>query len=570
MSEWLAVASACALLTTQAGAAAPTLLPAAAVGPKIDALFEQYDRRDGPGCAVGVYNAGRIVFAKGYGKADLEAKRPITPNSVFNIASLSKQFTAFAVALLEREGKLSLDAPARHYVPELPEFGAPITVRQLLHHTSGLRDYGALMELTGWKLDQEFSKDQLLDLLARQRELNFAPGTKYEYGNTNYVLLALIVERVSGRSFSQFLAERVFRPLGMTSSDLGGVAPTASQKLARNYAPNGNGFFVNHVWGKAYAPGAVGVHSSIEDLARWDANFYAPVVGDRSLIETLYSPARLSSGEPTSYAYGLEVGTHRDWKTVSHSGLGGGSFYLLRLPEQGLSVATLCNEYGVGPDAPPSRSLSFAVADLFLPPSEAAPDSKRRQPLPPAVPLSHAELMAYAGDYWVEDEGMPVSIQMNPDGLADIYDGKPHLMIPTGPEKFRDKEGTATYSFTGPNRDVLTYHEIPTNYTQRAQRRPAWTPSDADLRQLAGRYCSSEANVCWSIERLGDRAWLVRPESERKLLNPAFADTFQMADTHWIGKRNTRITLERAPDGTVGSFRVARGRVRNVLFERMP
>lgn len=564
MSKWLALASAYILLANPAQSAAQ-FPSAATVEPKINELFKKYDRAHGPGCAVGVYNAGRVLFAKGFGQADLAARRPISPKTVFDIASLSKQFTAFAVALLEREGKLSLNSPVRRYVPELPEFGAPITVRHLIHHTSGLRDFGALMELTGWKLDQEFSKGQLLKLLARQRELNFAPGTSFEYGNTNYVLLGMIIERVSGRSYGDFLADRIFRPLGMASSAYG-VPTAASDELARNYAPHGQGFFVNHVWARAYAPGVVNVHSSIDDLARWDSNFNQPVVGDPALIETLYTPPQLSSGESTSYAYGLDVGNHRGWKTVSHSGLGGGSFYLLRFPEQRLSVATLCNEYGVGPNAPPSRSLSFAVADLFLPPSDAA--RQERAPIPPAVRLSQAELETYAGDYWVADEGTPIPIRMAGDVLAEIYDGKPYPMIPTGPGRFRNEDGEVTYSFTGRNGDLLTYHEAPTNYTQRAQRRPAWTPSAADMRQLGGRYCSSEADACWSIETGGAQAWLIRPGFPRMLLKPAFADTFRFVDNHWIGTRNVRITIERHRQDGISGFRVSRARVRNVLFKR--
>lgn len=569
MSKWLTLASAFALVATPAKSAAADWPSAGAVEPKIDQLFKAYGRPNGPGCAVGVYNAGQILFAKGYGQADLEAKRPITPNSVFSIASLTKQFTAFAIALLEREGKLSLDAPVRQYVPELPEFGSPITVRHLVHHTSGLRDYGALMELTGWTLDQELSREQLLKLLARQRALNFASGTSHEYSNTNYVLLALIIERVSGQPFGEYLTERIFRPLGMASSGFGEPA-VATEKLARNYAAHEQGFFVNHVWARAYTAGVANVHSSLDDLARWDANFYRPVVGDRSLVDRLYSPGQLTSGERTNYAFGLYTGSHRGLRTISHSGLGGGSFYLLRFPDQRLSVATLCNEYGVGPNAPDTYSLSLKLADLFLPPVEAASPLSKQQPVAPAVALSRAELERFVGDYWVENEGSPISLRFNAGTLAERYGGKFYPIIPIGRGRFRVEDYQATYFFTGPNDDILTYREGSGENMRRAQRRPPWSPTSRELQTVAGRYCSGEVGVCWSFERDGAELWLVRPGFPRKSLIPVFADTFQLVDSHWIGTRNMRISLARKERGGIVGFRVSRGRARNVLFDRTP
>lgn len=567
MSRCVEIASACALLLSSAETTVPDWPSAAKVGPKIDRLFKAYDRPNGPGCAVGVYNAGQILFAKGYGKADLQTKRPITPSSVFNIASLTKQFTAFAIALLESEGKVSLDAPVRQYVPELPDFGSAITVRHLVHHISGLRDFGSLMELTGWRLDQEFFRGELLKLLARQRELNFAPGTSHEYGNTNYVLLGMIIERASGQSYGDFLAERIFRPLGMANSAFGEPVG-GSENLARNYAPGERGFFINHVWAKAYAPGVVNVHSSIEDLARWDANFFRPLVGDRGLIERLYSPARLTTGEPSNYGFGLFTGTHQGFRTVAHSGLGGGSFYLLRFPEQRLSVATLCNQYGVGPQAPDTHSLSHAVADLFLPEAEGDLHARKQQDLAPAITLSSAELGSFAGDYWVADEGAPISLRMTAIGLAELYGGKFYPMVAVGPSSFRDEGGNATYSFSGPNRSVLTYEEASANYLRRAERRPAWSPTAHELQAVSGRYCSSEVDVCWSLEQDGEKLWLVRPGFPRTVLKPAFADTFRVVDSHWIGARNLRITLQRDKRVEINGFRVSRGRVRNLLFER--
>lgn len=567
MGRWLAVASACTLVA--APAAVANWPSAETVEPRVDRLFSEYDRPNGPGCAVGVYNVGRTLFAKGYGQADIAARRPITPKSVFNIASMTKQFTAFAIALLESEGKVSFDAPVRQYVPELPEFGSPVTVRHLIHHTSGLRDFGALMELRGWQLDQEFSRAALLKLLARQRELNFAPGTSHEYGNTNYALLGIIIERVSGRPYGDFLAERIFRPLGMAGSGYREKAPV-TVTLAYNYAPSDHGHFINHVWARANVPGFANVYSSIEDLARWDGNFFRTRVGDRSLIQRIYLPGRLISGEQTGYAYGLYSGTYRGLKTIEHGGLGGGSFHLVRFPDEQLSVAALCNEYGVGPKAPNSFALSHSVADLFLPRPGPGSRVPKAEVAAPPIAMSRAELEKYVGDYWVADEGTPISLRLTDSGLAELYGGKFYPLVPVGPGLFRDKENPAVYRFSGPNRSVLTYDEPANDFSRRGERRAAWSPAPHDLHSLAGRYCSSEVDVCWSIERSGAQLWLVRAGFPRQVLNPAFADTFQLVENHWIGARNVRITLERHGQSGFSGFRVSRGRVRNLLFEPAP
>lgn len=329
------------------------------------ALFKDFDGAT-PGCAVGVYRGGEIIFSKGYGLADVQAGVPITGRTVFDVASLSKQFTAFAIALLAQEGRVSLDAEVRTYVPELPWLGHPITVRHLIHHISGLREYSALLELGGWRIDDPLSKSEVLALLKRQRGLNFKPGERHEYNSTNYLLMAMIVERVSGLSFQQFTEQRIFRPLGMTSTLVrypGDPVPSRAVnytgKADGNFAPNG-------VWDRAYGAGVVNVHTSIEDLAKWDRNFFHPLVGDPALIRTLYSPTTLNSGQRTAYAYGLDLGTHRGMRAISHGGMGGGTFHLLRLPEQKLSVAALCNRYSLGVGAPDTWTLARDVADTFL------------------------------------------------------------------------------------------------------------------------------------------------------------------------------------------------------------
>lgn len=535
----------------------------------LDTLFKDFDAA-APGCAVGVYRVGEVVFSKGYGLADLQAKAPITSSTVFDVASLSKQFTAFAVAMLAQEGKISLDAEVQKYVPELSRLRHPITVRHLVHHTSGLREYGALMELGGWRLDEPLSKAEVLAILQRQRGLNFTPSERHEYNNTNYLLLGLIVERVSGEPFKDYVANRIFKPLGMTSSQV--RYPTDPvPKRAVNYTGKADGGFTpNRVWDRAYGAGVANVHTSIEDLAKWDRNFFKPSVGNEALIRTVYSPTTLNSGKTTAYAYGLDLGTHRGKRAISHGGIGGGSFHLLRLPDDRLSVAILCNRYSLGAGAPDTWSLSRKVADIFLSAETITAASEMGSSALPEAQISTAELARYVGRYW-KDSGPPIRIELQNGQLVEVYDGKPYPMTAVGLGKFRDAEGTASYSFSGRGGSTLTYHEVPTGLTAIGERRPEWAPTLRELRGAVGRYCNTEVPVCWSLLLKGNKLLLRRPRFPVATLAPAYPGTFFLVETDEIGTRSMRLVLHpSSAQASGGAFSVFRGRVSNVLFRRTP
>ncbi len=310
----------------------------------IGEIFAPVARTNSPGCAVGVYRAGEIVFAEGYGMASIEHAGPITPRTPFNVASLSKQFTAFAIHLLARERKLGLDDDIRRHLPEFPDVGAAVTVRHLLHHTSGLRAYEALHSVLGWNRDHPLSREQALDIIYRHRTTGFPPGARHQYGNTNYVLLAEIVERVSGRPLNRFLVDEVFSPLGMTNTHLRTDSLSVIPGRADTYWRRADGGFRrNHLWEPAYATGASNVITTIEDLARLDAEFYDERVGGGGIVAAMYERGPLSSGGTTSYGSGIENGEYRGVPLVWHTGGAGGDYALVRFPAQRLTAAVLCN-----------------------------------------------------------------------------------------------------------------------------------------------------------------------------------------------------------------------------------
>jgi CubicO group peptidase (beta-lactamase class C family) len=318
------------------------LMPLDSANRWVDSIFAPFGSTSSPGCAVGVMRDGSLAFAKGYGMADLEHDTPITPTTRFYIASLSKQFTAMSIVLLAQEGRLSLDDWIRRWVPQVPVFGPPITLRQLLHHTSGLRDYFTLLALSGWPSDGLLTDRQFLDLVSRQKNLNFSPGDEFLYSNTGYALLALVVERASGQSLRDYAAEHIFKPLGMNNTEFRDDHNELIPHRAIGYQPSGAGYRISQPEFDVVGDG--GVFSTIEDLAKWDANFESGRVGGKAGVAVLEEPGRLNNGQSIPYALALTVGEMGGSTSYSHRGAYAGyRSAMLRIPERHLSVITLCN-----------------------------------------------------------------------------------------------------------------------------------------------------------------------------------------------------------------------------------
>ncbi|MDO8833939.1 MAG: serine hydrolase domain-containing protein, partial [Vicinamibacterales bacterium] len=272
------------LLDGAAASAQPAWSPELAT--KVDKVFEGMDKPTSPGCAFGLVRDGRLVYARGYGMANLDHDIVITPSTVFHVASISKQFTASAIHLLAREGKLSLDDEARKYVPELPDFGSPVTIRHLIHHTSGLRDQWELLIMSGWRYSLDLiTDDDVLQVLARQKDLNFRPGAEHLYCNTGYTLLAAIVTRVSGQSFRAFTTARLFKPLGMARTFFRDDHAEIIKGQAYGYVPGRDTFRLSVT--NFDTAGATSLHTTVEDMALWDRNFADGRVGGPDFAATL-------------------------------------------------------------------------------------------------------------------------------------------------------------------------------------------------------------------------------------------------------------------------------------------
>lgn len=330
---------------------------------EIDRLFVAWDRSDSPGAAVAVVQDGEIVCKRAYGMANLDHDVPIQTSSVFHVASVSKQFTAMAIYLLAEEGKLALGDEACRYVPELPDFGVAITLRHLLHHTSGLRDQWELLTLAGWRYSKDLiTDDDVLRLVSRQRTLNFPPGTDFLYCNTGYTLLARVVQNVSGQSFRQFTTSRLFAPLGMERTFFRDNHGEVVKGAAYGYHSCGESFELAPT--NFDTVGATSLLTTVEDLALWDANFTSGRVGGKTVFDQMHQSGVLNDGRPTGYGGGVGLGTYCGINIVEHTG--GDAGYrsdLMRFPDQRFSVAILSNLSSIDPPA-----LARRIADIYLKP----------------------------------------------------------------------------------------------------------------------------------------------------------------------------------------------------------
>jgi CubicO group peptidase (beta-lactamase class C family) len=522
----------------------------------IDAIFAAYSRDDGPGCALGVVEGGRLAYARGYGVANLEYGVAIRPSSVFHVASVSKQFTAFALGLLVADGRLSWQDPVRRYVPELGLCAEGVRLRHLALHTSGLRDQWDLLELAGWRDGDVKTNQDVLALAARQRVLNFAPGTQHLYSNTGYTLLALVVERVSGQTFAAFCAERIFVPLGMTRSHFHDDHRTVVPGRAYAYrALPGGGHRLDIP--DYDTVGATSLFTSVEDLGRWAAHLRRPAFGT-AVVEEMSRPGALDDGTPLEYGLGLRIALDGARRTVGHSGLDNGyRAQLTWYPDDDVAVIVLANAAAIDPQALAARVARAWLGDA--PPPDVA---LAANPAPP--PGLPAGARPCDGLYWNAERALALTVGR---------DGADLLVAATGLSAIRLRAvGDGLYESDGPARQVRcepALAAVPDRLSLAEgsegpiafAHEPAVAPAAEALQAYAGRYRASELGAECTLEVRGDRLVWVRPRFPEEALSALVADAFA-ADP------GTSLVFERSPSGEVGAFLLFTRRVWRLRFER--
>jgi CubicO group peptidase (beta-lactamase class C family) len=513
------------------------------LAPIVDRVFSSWTAPGSPGCAVGVARGAEVLLTKGYGLADLESGRAITAETIFETGSVAKQFTATAVVLLATGGKLNLDDPVRKYVPELPDYGYPLTIRHLLTHTSGLREWSTLVALQGWPRGSRVHKQtDLLDVVTRQRALNHKPGDFYSYTNSGYGLLFTIVERASGQAFAKFTTDRIFTPLGMSNTrwrdDFTRVVPGRAQAYSRE----ADEWHLDMPFENVVGPG--GLLTTVGDLLKWNAALTNKTLG-AAVVDSLSRRPRLTGvggqGRESDYAFGLVFTSYRGVPEVSHGGATAGyRTFLARYPTQGeLSIAVMCNAGNAN-----TGSYTHQIADSLI----AA--------FPPValdtVPLDTVGFARLVGGY------------------RNLRTQEPQLIRPAMAPRFRSFRDGSFYFINGrlrihldsaSTRTMRAISEDADTVVWRYAGAEPWTPEAADRQAIAGAYRSDEVGVTFTIGFAGDTLTVSRRPGDAAKFRPAYRDGFVGQGVVWF---------ERDRRGRVIALHYSQSRVWDLKAAKLP
>ncbi len=517
---------------------------------KVDQIFAAYDRSSSPGCAVGVIQDGSFLYRKGYGMGSLELGVPLTSESVFYMASVSKQFTAASVGLAAEQGFLSLDDDVRKYIPELPDYGHAITLRQMLHHTSGFRDFETLMYLSGRDLADLHSKEEMVSLITRQKGLNNIPGEEWIYSNTNYFLLAEVVKRATKKSLAEFAEENIFRPLGMVHTRYYDDRSLVLAGRVAAYDPGRDGKFLVD-WSTNFdTVGPGGLMSNVDDMLLWDKNFDKNKLGKGALLTEMQTRGVLNNGNRTQYGLGLELNTYRGLSTVGHDGaLFGYRTGILRFPEQHFTVVCLCNLSSADPSAFVRR-----VADIYMEKSLRAEVGE----VPVVQSKGLPDPSLFAGKYLDSHKHFVYSFTVSGGNLM-AWGG---ILRRVGANQFKDL-GTGTITFEnadgGMQATLVTDGEI----FFAGKRIDGPKLSEAELSDYAGQYVSSEIQATYVLS-IDQGGLLLRNKWNSPIKLTAIAPgEFESGD---LGT----LVFRRDANQHVSGLSVFTVNARNVTFERVP
>ena len=524
---------------------------------KLDLVFKELNTGT-PGCSAAAMRENEIIYTGGYGTANLDHDITIEANTVFHVASVSKQFTAAAIVLLAQDGKLSLDDDVHEHVPELPDFGHEITIRHLIHHTSGLRDQWELLSMSGWRYSRDLITNQdVLAVIKRQRELNFDPGAEFVYSNSGYTLLAEIVARVSGQSFREFTTQRIFQPLGMDHTFFRDDFREIVRGQAYGYTANDETGAYRLSVTNFDTVGATSLLTTASDLMKWQRNFDNHEVGGEALTEQMLVRGKLNSEAEIDYAFGLSHGSYRGQDTISHGGGDAGyRSFLLRFPELGFSVAVLCNT----PADPGGKA--FQLADLLIPEGLeiAGDDPDTASPGNDQVTLALAVLEQKQGPFWNEESSSAINFVVTDGKLHLEYGDTPYELTPLSNYRFRFEFGPLV-EFDADAENVTTFAGAANEAS--FVRVSGFDPDESTLKSYTGTYQSDELAVLYSVamDNSGSLTinWLKNYDVP---LKPHMRDVFTTSRGTIVFRRDTE-------SDRISGFSISTGRIRNLEFRKI-
>ncbi len=527
---------------------------------QVDEIFAPWDSNDTPGAAVAIIKEGSIIYKKGYGLANLEYDIPIRPSSVFHIASISKQFTVFSILLLEKQGKLSLDDDIRKYIPEVPDFGKTITLRHLASHTSGLRDQWNLLSMAGWRMDDVITKEHILKLVSKQKELNFDPGEEYAYCNTGFTLLAEVVSRISDMSFAEFTNANIFEPLKMNNTLFYDDHEKIVENRAYSYYADSTGYKKSVL---NYANvGATSLFTTVEDLSLWSMNFSSMKIGDTTMINKMNTPAILNNGETFGGALGQFVGKYKGLNEIQHGGADAGyRSYLTRFPDENFSVIVFSNSAEFS-----SGTMAHKVVDIYLkdniePEVKEVKDEKSTE----TISVDSNLLNTYIGDFELRP-GFIIKITESNGKLSALATGQSVVTLtPLSTTEFEVVGVEAKIEFIpngGENIKLIKLHQG--GQITEAPRLKEFDKTSVNLPDFSGDFYSEELSTIYNFTVIDDSLVAKHSRLSDFKLNPIKKDMFT-GDAWFFGQ----IEFIRDSNGMITGCKVSNGRVRNLYFEKM-
>jgi CubicO group peptidase (beta-lactamase class C family) len=529
---------------------------------QIDQIFAEWDKPKTPGASVAIVKDGKIILEKGYGSANLEYNISNNPSTVFEIASVSKQFTAFAILLLEDQGKLSLDDDVRKFIPELPDFGNVITLKHLLYHTSGIRDEMDLLCMAGWRFDDVITHEQIVNLACRQKELNFAPGNEFRYSNTGYTLLAEVVSRISGQSFADFTQDHIFKLLGMTSTLVYDDHEKIVSNLAYSYYPDNNGYKKKVL--SSTNVGASSLLTTVEDLSLWAMNFENPIVGSKNLIQKMNERGILNCGDTISYALGQDVNHYKGLTIIDHAGAVAGYRSLLaRFPEKHFSLILLSNNASFDPQSIAIKIMEIYLKDQFI---SETPREASAGPTGDKEFIGDPELIAnYIGKYELRPEFVISITSENEKLFVEAHEVPKTRLFQVSPTEFILPAMKARLTFASDNSGEVNLINILLNGQEMAaQRMKTFDATSVNPDDYNGTFFSPELGTVYTFVTKNGQLIARHARLSDFTLTAVKSDQFS-TEKRFL----KRIEFTRDDKNTVTGCVASGGRINNIKFEKI-
>ena len=529
---------------------------------QVDELFTIWDTNNTPGAAVAVVKDGAIIYKNGYGMSNLEYDIPITPASIFHIASVSKQFTVFSVLLLEKQGKLSLEDDIRKYIPEVPDFGKTITLRHLASHTSGLRDQWNLLSMAGWRMDDVITKEHILKMVSKQKELNFNPGEEYAYCNTGFTLLAEVVARVTDMSFAEFTEANIFESLNMNNTLFYDDHEKIVKNRAYSYSSTTDGYKNSRL--NFANVGATSLFTTVEDLSLWAMNFSKLTVGDSTIVNKMNTLEVLNNGETFGGALGQFVGEYKGLKEIQHGGADAGyRSYLTRFPDENFAVIVFSNLAEFNPGG-----IAHKVVDIYLKDklkTEAIAEEVKEESTTEGTVVDPTITATYLGEFELTP-GFTIKISEKEGELYALATGQAEVALtPISTTEYKVEGVEAKVEFipnAGEPIDLFKLYQG--GQIMEAKRVEAFDKSSVDLADFTGDFYSDELSTNYSFMMEKDSLVAKHSRHSDFKLNPIKKDMF--AGEAWFFGQ---VEFVRNEENAIIGFKVSNGRVRNLYFEKV-